>query len=98
MSKFMLPWALLEEPWEVRRFHIWYMHVAKLGMKEFVTRVPKEYFHLEDDCIFSVVFHDMYRLLRRKDLDVAQITLLPCKLLHLCIVVGMFIMIKLTMP
>jgi hypothetical protein len=47
------------------------MHAAKLGMKEFVTRVSKEYFYLEDDCVFSVVFHDMHRLLRRKDLDVA---------------------------
>ena len=36
---------------------------------------PKEYFHLEDDCIFTVDFHDMHRLLRRKDLDVAQVTL-----------------------
>ena len=51
------------------------MHAAKLGMKEFVVRVPKEYFHLEEDCFFLVEFHDMYRLLRCKDLDVAQITL-----------------------
>ena len=73
----MLPLGQLvqEEPWEVRRFHLWYMHAAKLGMKEFVVRVPKEYFHLEEDCFFPVEFHDMYRLLRCKDLDVAQITL-----------------------
>jgi hypothetical protein len=51
------------------------MHAAKLGMKEFVVRVPKEYFLLEDDAYVSVVFHDMHRLLRRKDLDIAQITL-----------------------
>src|SRR6185312_7004984 len=45
-TKFMLPLGQLvqEEPWEVRRFHLWYMHAAKLGMKEFVVRVPKEYF------------------------------------------------------
>jgi hypothetical protein len=43
--------------------------------KEFVVRVPKEYFHLQDNCYFSIVFHDMHRLLRRKDLDVAQVTL-----------------------
>jgi hypothetical protein len=67
----MLPLGtLLEEPWEVQRFHVWYMHAAKLGMKEFVTRVPKECFHLEDDYVFSIVFYDMNRLLRRKDLDV----------------------------
>ena len=51
------------------------MHAAKLGMKEFVVRAPKEYFHLEDDCFFTVDFHDMYRLLRHKDLDMAQVTL-----------------------
>jgi hypothetical protein len=47
------------------------MHAAKLGMKEFVVRVPKEYFHLEDDAYVSVVFHDTHRLLWRKDLNVA---------------------------
>ena len=51
------------------------MHAAKLGMKEFVVRAPKEYFHLEDDCFFTVDFHDMYGLLRHKDLDMAQVTL-----------------------
>jgi hypothetical protein len=38
-------------------------------------RVPKEYFHLTKDYEFLVDFHDMQRMLRRKDLDVAQITL-----------------------
>jgi hypothetical protein len=36
---------------------------------------PQGYFHLDEDAYFSVVFHDMHRLLRRKDLDVAQVTL-----------------------
>jgi hypothetical protein len=99
-GKFMLPLGQLvqDEPWEVRRFHLWYMHTVKLGMKEFVMRVSKEYFHLEDDTYVSVVFHDIHRLLRRKDFDIAQITLFPCKLLHLCIIVGTFITIKLTIP
>jgi hypothetical protein len=44
-------------------------------MKEFIQRVPKEYFHLDEDAYFSIVFHDMHRLLQRKDLDVAQVTL-----------------------
>jgi hypothetical protein len=66
---------LIEELWEVRRFHLWYMNASKLGMKDFVARVPKEYFHLTEDCEFPVDFHDMQRMLRRKDLDVAQITL-----------------------
>jgi hypothetical protein len=73
----MLPLGQLvqEKTWEVRRFHLWYMHASKLGMKEFIQRVPEENFHLDEDAYFSVVFHDMHRLLRRKDLDVAQVTL-----------------------
>ena len=73
----MLPLGQLvqEESWEVRRFHLWYMNATKLGMREFVVRASKEYFHLEDDCYFTVDFHDMHRLLRCKDLDVAQVTL-----------------------
>jgi hypothetical protein len=44
-------------------------------MNEFIQRVPKEYFHLDENAYFSVVLHDMHRLLRRKDLDVTQVTL-----------------------
>jgi len=51
------------------------MHAAKLGMREFIVRAPKEYFHLKDDCLFTIEFHDMHRLLWRKDLDVALVTL-----------------------
>ena len=51
------------------------MHAAKLGMRNFIVGATKEYFHLDDDCIFTVDFHDMHRLLRHKDLDVAQVTL-----------------------
>jgi hypothetical protein len=51
------------------------MHAAKLGMKDFIVRARKEYFHLEEDCLFTIEFHDMHRLLRRKDLDIAQVTL-----------------------
>jgi hypothetical protein len=47
------------------------MHAVKLCMKQFVVRVSKECFHLEDDTYFSVVFHDMHRLLQHKDLNVA---------------------------
>jgi hypothetical protein len=77
-----------EEPWEVWRFHLWYIHASNLGMKEFIQRFPKEYFHLDEDAYFSIVFHDMHRLLWHKDLDITQVTLLPCKLLHLCIAIG----------
>ena len=75
-GKFMLPLGeLVEEEWLDRRFHLWYMHAAKLGMKNFTVRAPKEFFHLKDDCLFTVDFHNLHRLLWRKDLDVAQVTL-----------------------
>ena len=51
------------------------MHPAKLGLRDFIVTPPKEYFQLEEDCPFTLDFYDMHRLLRRKDLDVAQVTL-----------------------
>jgi hypothetical protein len=76
-GKFMvtLGQLVLEEPWEIRRFHLWYMEAAKVGLCSFVVKVPAEYFHLLDDAQVLVDFHDMHRVLRRKDLDVAQVTL-----------------------
>ena len=64
-----------DEQWEIRRFHLWYMEAAKVGLRDFVIKVPKEYFHLTNDAQVVVDFHDMHRLLQRKDLDVAQVTL-----------------------
>ena len=66
---------LLEERWEVRRFHLWYMEVVKVGLETFIIKVPTEYFHTPTDDAVIVDFHDMYRLLQQKDLDVAQVTL-----------------------
>ena len=66
---------LLEEKWEIRRFHLWYLEAAKVGLENFVIKIPTEYFHTLTDGQVIVDFHDMHRLLRRKDLDVAQVTL-----------------------
>ena len=66
---------LLEEKWEVRRFHLWYMEATKVGLENFVIKIPTEYFHMPMDGEVIIDFHDMHRLLRRKDLDVAQVTL-----------------------
>ena len=66
---------LLEEKWEVRRFHLWYIKAAKAGPRSFVIKILAEYFHTPTDGEVLVDFHDMYRLLRRKDLDVTQVTL-----------------------
>ena len=66
---------LLEEKWEVRRFHLWYIKAAKAGLCTFVIKILAEYFHTPTDGQVIVDFHDMYRLLQRKDLDVAQVTL-----------------------
>ena len=75
-GKFMLTMGdLLEEKWEVRRFHLWYMEAAKVGLESFIINIPAEYFHTPTDGEVIVDFHDMHRLLRGKDLDVTQVTL-----------------------
>ena len=66
---------LLEEKWEVRRFNLWYMEAAKVGLENFIINILVEYFHTPMDGVVIVDFHDMYRLLRWKDLDVVQVTL-----------------------
>jgi hypothetical protein len=66
---------LLEQPWFVRRFHIWYMNASNLGIDSLVVKVPKEYFELDDECSIVLSFHDMHRMLRRKDLDLALVTI-----------------------
>jgi len=66
---------LLEEKWEVRRFHLWYMEAAKVGLENFVINILEKYFHTATEGQIIVDFHNMHRLMRRKDLDVAQVTL-----------------------
>ena len=66
---------LLEEKWEVRWFPLWYIEAAKAGLQDFFIKIPATYFHTPMDDEILIDFHDMYRLLRRKDLDVAQVTL-----------------------
>jgi hypothetical protein len=63
-----------EESWEVRRFHLWYMEASKAELHGFTVKVLAEYFHLTADAVLLVDFHDMYRLLREDDLDIAQVT------------------------
>ena len=99
-GKFMLPLGQLvqEELWEIRRFHLWYMHAAKLGMKEFVVKAPKEYFHLEDDCFSPLTSTTCIGCCGARTLMSHKWSFLPCKWLHLYVAVGTFITIKLTMP
>ena len=51
------------------------MEVAKVGLENFVINIPVEYFHTPMDGEIIVDFQDMHKLLRWKDLDVAQVTL-----------------------
>jgi hypothetical protein len=75
-GKFMLTMGqLMDEEWETRTFHLWYMEAAKLGLKQFMIKVSVEHFHMAQDSHIIIDFHDMYRLLRCKDLDVAQVTI-----------------------
>ena len=66
---------LLEEKWEVRRFHLWYMEATKVGLCNFIIKILVEYFHTPTDGQIILDFHDIYRLLRRKNLNVAQVIL-----------------------
>lgn len=75
-GKMMLPIGqLVEELWEVWRFHRWYMNASNVSMMEFVVRVPKESFLLDEDRYISVELRDMHSLLPRQDLNVTQVTL-----------------------
>jgi hypothetical protein len=75
-GKFMLTMGeLCAEKWEVRMFHIWYMEAAKVGLKDFLIKIPGDLFHMEHDGAIVVDFHDMHRLLRRKDLNIQQVTM-----------------------
>jgi len=51
------------------------MEAAKVGLCNFIIKISVDYFHMPTDGQVIVDFHDMYRLLRRKDLNVAQVTL-----------------------
>ena len=48
---------------------------AKVGLHSFVVKVLAENFHLPDDAQVLLDFHDMHRVMRCKNLDVAQVTL-----------------------
>ena len=73
----MIPKAQLidAEDWETRKFHAWYMECAKRGLYSFSVLLPKECFHYPVELQFTITFDDMSRLLRRQDIDVAQVTL-----------------------
>jgi len=60
----MLPFGqLIEEPWEIRKFHSWYMVAAKAGLCSIIVKVPKEAFKLANYAEIVIDFHDMHRLL-----------------------------------
>jgi hypothetical protein len=40
-----------------------------------MIKVLAEHFHMAQDSHIIIDFHDMYRLLRRKDQDVTQVTI-----------------------
>jgi len=74
----MIPEAQLidDEKWDTRKFHLWYMEVAKAGMTCFTIKIPSDFFHLPSgDIQLHVDFQEMYNLLWEEDLDIVQITL-----------------------
>jgi hypothetical protein len=76
-GKFMLPIDTLvyTEKWDVRRFHIWYMHACNTGLREIIVKLPKELLRTDEDYPFPISFDDMHLLLRRTNLDIYHITL-----------------------
>jgi hypothetical protein len=66
---------LVAERWEVRRFHIGYMEAVKASLHNYVIKIPVVFFHTPTDGEVIIDFHNMHRLLRQKDLNVAQVTL-----------------------
>ena len=64
-----------EEEWDTRRFHRLYQHAVDRGVREFHFRVPKELFNLDFDISLPIGFDEMWRLLRRQDLDQSVVTL-----------------------
>jgi hypothetical protein len=44
-------------------------------LKYFLIKIPRDLFHMEHDGAIIVDFHDVHRLLRRKDLDIQQVTM-----------------------
>jgi hypothetical protein len=51
------------------------MEAPKARLHGFAVKVLAEYFHLTAYAVLPADFHDMYRLLREDDLDIAQVTL-----------------------
>lgn len=79
-GKYMLTLGqLLQELWEIRRFHRWCMVAAKASLLSFVVKVLAEAFKLAKDAQIVVDFHNIHRLLRRKDLGIAKSPYLLCK-------------------
>jgi hypothetical protein len=76
LGKYMLTLGeLMEELWDMRKFHLWYMETVKAGLCSFVIHVSQKYFSFQSDGIVVVDFDDMHRLLRRKDLNLSHVTL-----------------------
>jgi hypothetical protein len=51
------------------------MEAAKVGLRSFLIKIPADLFHMENDGEIIVDFHDMHRLLRRKDHDIQLVTM-----------------------
>ena len=98
-GKFMLTLGqLVEEPWEVWRIHLWYMHVVKLGVKDIIVG-PQGVLLLGRRLSFNPwLSMTCIGCCGARTSTSHKSPFLPYELLHLCIAEGTLIMIKLTMP
>ena len=75
VKPFIHLWQLVEGPWQMKRFHEWYIRASsEFGLTMFTVIVPNKIF-CRGESIFTVNFEDLHALYRRKRLDVSLITI-----------------------
>uniref|UniRef100_I1QJ79 Uncharacterized protein n=1 Tax=Oryza glaberrima TaxID=4538 RepID=I1QJ79_ORYGL len=66
---FIYDWQLREGPWQLRRWHDWYIRASTMkGISSFTVAVGENIFW-SGPCLLQVHFSDMHPLYRRKRLD-----------------------------
>ena len=87
-GKFMLTLGQLiqEESWELRRFHLWHMHAAKLGMKDFIVRTPRSTSTWKKIILSPLNSMTCISYCGARTSTSHKSPFLPCNWLHLCVV------------
>ena len=70
---FLLSFQLQEGPWEMRKFHEWYMRACRVGLSIITASVPA-IVYLSRDNYLMLDFKDIHVLFRLEKLDVNLIS------------------------